>query len=240
VTDKEVDNVLKWAADAPHEVDGNVVQRVSDRILPSLRPIRPLPSIGVISLILVFIFIIVATLGATYLGFNGSRVLNGSERVLIFWLIALLASRTATAGAAAMVPGGRSHGDPYVLLAIGAAAFPVAFAILFHDFRMDRFVSEGIICLAIGSADSAIAGFLIWLVIRRGVILNPLKAGVAAGTLAGLAGLAMLELHCPILKAMHLMVWHTAVIPVSALAGYGIGRLAQDLGTKRKDAEFIQ
>jgi hypothetical protein len=39
---------------------------------------------------------------------------------------------------------------------------------------------------------------------------------------------------------MHLMVWHIAVIPLSGLAGYLAGRLAQDLGRKRRLAEFMQ
>jgi hypothetical protein len=59
-------------------------------------------------------------------------------------------------------------------------------------------------------------------------------------SISGLAELGMLELHCPILTAMHLMVWHIAVIPLSGPAGYLAGRPAQDLGTKRRLAEFMQ
>jgi hypothetical protein len=58
--------------------------------------------------------------------------------------------------------------------------------------------------------------------------------------LEGLAGLGLLESHCAILKAVHLMVWHIAVIPLSGLAGYLIGRLVQGLGTKRRLTEFMQ
>jgi hypothetical protein len=39
------------------------------------------------------------------------------------------------------------------------------------------------------------------------------------GTLAGLAGVTMLELHCANFEALHVMLWHTAVIPVSGAAG---------------------
>ncbi|HWB97785.1 MAG TPA: NrsF family protein, partial [Bryobacteraceae bacterium] len=43
--------------------------------------------------------------------------------------------------------------------------------------------------------------------------------GVAAGAFAGLAGIGMLELHCPNLAAMHVMVWHVAVLVVSGILG---------------------
>jgi hypothetical protein len=46
---------------------------------------------------------------------------------------------------------------------------------------------------------------------------------LAAGTLAGLAGVGMLELHCPNFQATHILVWHTAVVPVSAALGALLG-----------------
>jgi hypothetical protein len=39
------------------------------------------------------------------------------------------------------------------------------------------------------------------------------------GTLAGLAGLTMLELHCANFQVLHVMLWHTAVMPVSGASG---------------------
>jgi len=240
MTDRELDDFLKRAAETPHEVDEAVVERVSNVVLPSLRPVRPLPSTGVIALGLQMIFLVVAILGATYLGNNGVRVLSGLESVLIFCALGVLGRLAASAGAAEMVPGSKSLVDPRILLAVCTAVLIALFAILFHEYRLDRFVSEGIACLATGTLYAGVTGFLLWLVLRRGFILNPVAAGVAAGTLAGLAGLGMLELHCPILKAMHLMVWHTAVIPLSGLAGYLAGRIAQGLGTKRRLAEFMQ
>jgi hypothetical protein len=33
----------------------------------------------------------------------------------------------------------------------------------------------------------------------------------------------MLELHCPNLQAAHILVWHTAVVPVSAALGTLLG-----------------
>jgi hypothetical protein len=55
-------------------------------------------------------------------------------------------------------------------------------------------------------------------VLRRGFAVDPRAAGLAAGSLAGLAGVAMLELHCANFEAPHVMLWHTAVIWVAAAA----------------------
>jgi hypothetical protein len=73
---------------------------------------------------------------------------------------------------------------------------------------------------------------VVW-ILRRGFVLDWSKAGIVAGTLAGLTGLGMLELHCPNLKAIHVMVWHVAVVIVSGAAGFAIGWTA-DYFRRRK------
>jgi hypothetical protein len=93
------------------------------------------------------------------------------------------------------------------------------FALLFRDYRTDHFVSAGIVCLLTGLLHAVPAALLSWLVLRRGFAVNSASAGLAAGTLAGLAGVGMLELHCANFQATHILVWHTAVIPVSGAAG---------------------
>ena len=62
-----------------------------------------------------------------------------------------------------------------------------------------------------------------WWVLRRGWVTHAAAAGLAAGVLAELAGVAMLELHCANLEALHVLVWHTLVVPVSGVAGAIVG-----------------
>jgi hypothetical protein len=45
--------------------------------------------------------------------------------------------------------------------------------------------------------------------------------------LAGLSGLALLELHCPNLEASHVLVWRIPVVPMSAAAGALTGGLVR-------------
>ena len=61
------------------------------------------------------------------------------------------------------------------------------------------------------------------LLLRRGFAVNPVAAGLAGGALAGLCGVTMLELHCPNFQALHVLVWHTAVLPGSAALGALVG-----------------
>jgi hypothetical protein len=70
--------------------------------------------------------------------------------------------------------------------------------------------------LAGGWAQGALAG---WLLLRRGFAVNFVAAELVTGTLAGLAGVTMLELHCANFQAPHVMLWHTAVMPLSGAAG---------------------
>jgi hypothetical protein len=63
------------------------------------------------------------------------------------------------------------------------------------------------------------------LLLRRGFAVNSTAAGLAQGTLAGLAGVTMLELHCPIFEAPHVLVWHIAVLPVCGLVGVLVARI---------------
>ena len=60
-----------------------------------------------------------------------------------------------------------------------------------------------------------------WL--RRGWVVNHVSAGLAAGALAGLAGLTLLELQCTNFQALHILVWHVLVVPVSGAAGALLG-----------------
>jgi hypothetical protein len=113
---------------------------------------------------------------------------------------------------------------PSTLLALSSIALLAVFGHLFRDYHIDHFFSAGIACLLTGLLHAIPAGLLSWLMLRRGFAVNPASAGLVAGTLGGLAGVGMLELHCPNLQAAHVLVWHTAVVPVSAAVGALLAR----------------
>ena len=41
--------------------------------------------------------------------------------------------------------------------------------------------------------------------------------------LGGLTGVTLLELHCTNFEALHVLIWHTLVVPVSGAAGALLG-----------------
>jgi len=97
------------------------------------------------------------------------------------------------------------------------------FGLLFDDYHMEHFVPAGLTCLSAGLLHAIPAALIAGWVLRRGYALDSVSAGLAVGALAGLAGLAMLELHCANFEALHVLVWHTLVVPVSAGFGALIG-----------------
>jgi Negative regulator of sigma F len=219
VKDREIDEILKQAAQAPHDVDPALLDRVASSIGSSMRPVRPLPPAWVLASGLVLICAAVALAGAARSGFYGFQKLSVLECLLIFPTLVILIWLAATTCVSEMIPGSRRRVAPGWLLGAGSLALLAVFAVLFRDYRTDRFVSQGLVCLTAGLLHAIPAALASWLLLRRGFAVNSVAAGLVAGTLAGLAGVTMLELHCANLQAPHVMLWHTAVIPVSAAAG---------------------
>jgi hypothetical protein len=219
VKDEEIDDVLIKEALAPHDLKAEMLRRVGDSIKPSLRPVRPLPPTWVITCGLVLICAAVALAGAARAGFYGIEKMDLIERALIFSTLVVLAWVAGNGFVDEMVPGSRRRLSPGALLGFGSAALLAVFAFLFRDYRTDHFFSAGIACLVTGLLYALPAALLAWLLLRRGFAVDPVFAGLAAGTLGGLAGIGMLELHCQNFQATHVLVWHIAVLPLSGAAG---------------------
>ena len=217
--DREIDEILRQAGQAPHDVDPALLDRVARSIGSSLRPVRPLPPAWVLAGGLVLICVAVALAGAARSGFYGIQKLSVLEGTLIFPALAILMWLAATACVTEMIPGSRRRVAPGYLLGAGSLALLAVFAVLFRDYRTDRFVSQGVACLTAGLLHAIPTALASWFLLRRGFAVNPVASGLVAGTLAGLAGVTMLELHCANFQALHVMLWHTAVMPVSGAAG---------------------
>lgn len=217
--DEEIDDVLKGIAREPHVLKAETLERISDSIKTSLRPVRPMPPAWLLAGGLVLICAAVALAGAAHAGFYGVEKMDLIERALIFSTLVVFVWMVGIGFVHEMVPGSRRRVAPGALLAIVCGFLLGVFALLFRDDQTSEFFSTGIACLLTGVLFAVPTALLAWLLLRRGFAVNPVSAGMAAGTLAGLAGLAMLELHCPNFQAAHVLVWHVAVLPVSGAAG---------------------
>jgi hypothetical protein len=229
INDREIDGIFERAANAPDAVDPRVLARASASMASSLQPVRPLPPPGRIATWLFLISVSIAIAGASSIGFYGVRKLSVAAIAAIFPALAMFTWFAALLSVSTMTPGGFRWKNPALIEPLMAKVWRLLIvimvlwigldAVLFRDYGFDGFVQQGIPCLRAGLIVAAPAGIASWLVLRHGFAVNSQAAGFSAGMLAGLAGVMMLELHCPNFLAPHIMVWHTAVIPVSALAG---------------------
>jgi hypothetical protein len=223
VKDTEIDEMLEKAADLAAPVPAALLKRIGDSIEASLRPVRPLAPTWVLALGLVSIGAVIALSGAAIAGFQGFEALSLGARVLIFGTLLLLAGAAAMQAVRQWIPGSPGRVAPGAMLAIVTAALLGVFALLFHDYRTEHFVSAGVACLITGLLYAIPAALVGWWLLHRGYVVNAVAAGLVTGMLAGLTGVTLLELHCTNFEALHLLVWHTLVVPVSAAAGAIVG-----------------
>jgi hypothetical protein len=226
VRNAEIDEALEQAARGPHAVQPELLKRIAETLRPSLVPVRPLPPGWILSAGLVVILAGVALLGAARVGLEGFAALGFMSRAAIFGTLAVLACVAARAVVAEWIPGSRRRLTAAGLLALACAALLGVFALLFQDYRTQHFLAAGSSCLLTGLLHAVPAALLAWWLLRRGCALNAVSAGLAAGVLGGLTGVTLLELHCTNFEALHVLVWHTLVVPVSgavgALLGWGL------------------
>lgn len=220
-----IDEILKQAAVTTRPVDPALLDRIAKSLAPGLRPVRPIAPPSLLTGGLVLIVIAIATAGAAELGFHGIQTLSAVDRALVFPLLAVWTWLAAASCVSEMIPGSRRRIAPGFLLGAGTLAVLALFALLFRDYQTVNFLPQGIACLTAGLVVAIPTALAMWLLLRRGFAVNPVSAGMVSGTLAGLAGVTMLELHCPNFEVFHVMLWHTAVVVITGAAGALLGAL---------------
>jgi hypothetical protein len=209
------------------------LKRIQTGIVEHLEPVRPLPPSGVFLAAFAFIFLVVVAAGALRLGTNGWAALNIGQRVAVFASLAASAVILAASMARQMVPGSRHTVPPVALPGGILLALVLVIATAFRSRGELAFVADGLACMRNGLTYSVPAALLFWLLLRRGAILCPKIIGAAAGGLAGLIGLSVLEVNCPNLNIFHVLVWHWGVVLISSLAGALIGAAAEYIERSR-------
>jgi hypothetical protein len=223
VTDHEIDKRFAGAAYPVREVSPAVLDRITVALHSSLKPVRALPGSGLLVSGVLLIGAAVALADAVRGGLFGFKAMGVVARISVLCALAALGWLTAQELVSQWIPGSRRYLAPPSLVALASGALLLVFGLEFSDYRVEHFFSAGIICLGAGVAHAIVAACLVAWFLRRGCALNLIAAGAVAGVLGGISGVAMLELHCPNLEAAHVLVWHVAVVPVSAVAGALIG-----------------
>ncbi len=216
--DAEVDEMLARVARVPRAPNAVLLGRIADSLKPTLRPVRPVAPSWLLASGLVLICVAVAVAaarGATY----GLDKLTVSERFLVFPILGLLTWVIARELVSFLTPGSRHHFTAGTLLTIVSLTLLVLFTLLVHPYRIEPYATAGVICLRIGLLHAVPVAILGWLLLRRGFVVNVVATGIVWGTLAGLAGFAAVVLRCDNFEALHVLLWHVGVVPVSALVG---------------------
>ncbi len=223
MNDKDIERVLGSARPVPDELDEALRARLAAAIPVPLRPVRPLPPPWMLTSGLVLICAAVGVAGAARAGFYGVEKLGPWAALPVLAALGVVAWLTGKKLIAEMIPGSAQPLSPGALLVIVSAVLLAVFALTFTDYHTAHFLSAGLVCLLTGLLHAIPAAVLVCVLVRRGFAVSSVSAGVAGGALAGLAGVTMLELHCSNFQALHVLVWHTAVVPVSAAAGAAVG-----------------
>lgn len=239
MTPDEIDKILGESAvrPLPPEASG-AVRKARSATLADLRPVRPLPAAWTLMLLFVATFAVVALVSGLLLGPHGFAALDDLQRVAAYSTVIGLAMVAALACSRQMRPaGGSPLSGIALLLALGC--FPAVATAIFRGYSTVNLVPEGVPCLRAGLLVALPTAVLVTWILRRGFVLDWNAAGLAGGVLSGLTGLGMLEVHCPNLKAIHILIWHLGVVAVSAGLGLTIGR-AVDLASRRSAARRLQ
>lgn len=85
---------------------------------------------------------------------------------------------------------------------------------------------QGLSCLMVGSGLGLMTfAVLVWW-LRRGAPTSPERAGLLAGIAAGSFGIFAFSFHCAYNDIVHIGIWHSGVVAVSAVIGrFGVPRL---------------
>jgi hypothetical protein len=220
LNDREIDKLFN-SAKIPQGPKAETLGRIAQSIAESMGPVRVLPPRWMLTGGAVVICAMVALLGAVALGFAGIAKMTALERGAVFSALVILVLAAASELVSTIVPGSRRRFSSGALLMVAFLCLAAVLAACFRDYQTTLFMHAGLVCLAVGFVHAIAAGLLSWLVLRRCVAMDAVSSGLAGGTLAGLAGIGMLELHCPNFQAAHVLVWHLGVLLISA----GLGAL---------------
>jgi len=230
--------VLLDNTDVGFHLSDRLLRRMQADILEDLKPVRPLHSPRIHLLACAIIFLSVVAVGALLLGTTGWNVLNMLQRKAVFVTLTAGAVLLANSLVRQMVPGSKHAFVPATLPIAILAALMLVIVAMFRSQRESAFILGGLACMKNGVLFSIPAAFLLWLILRRGALLLPKLIGAAAGGLAGLSGLSVLEVNCPNLDVFHNLVWHGGVVVISSLGGALVGAAVESIGRWRDQTSF--
>lgn len=199
--------------------------RIREQILASLEPVRPLPSRGLLALGFLAIFGLISALLVALLGAPGVAGLTALQLAGVLAAVGVAASLVSVSLSGAMAPGERRAIAPtHLVIGVLAGLFALI-AVLFPWEGGRNLLAGSWGCFRNGVLYSLPAAALILLALSRAAALSLDTVGAGAGLLAGLVGMVVLHLGCPMQTATHIALGHFIIPVAGAVIGYALGRL---------------
>jgi hypothetical protein len=195
------------------------LKQIEAAVIADLNPVRPLASDGVYLAAFAGIFIAVCIVGCYIVGQYGWHALSDLQRIAVFVPLGVVTALLAFSVVRQMRPAAKYARSSALVSAGIFILLLLIMTFLFQRAHESAFVRHGLGCFRTGMTFAIPAAFLFALLLLRGAALSPALTGATAGGLAGLVGLAVLEIHCPNLNVYHIVVWHVSVTLVCVVAG---------------------
>jgi hypothetical protein len=222
-------SAMMSALNAPGEasLDTRSLRELTTRLTDSLAPARVLPSDATLRILLFGFFAAFSLLMTVPFGFFGFEALSIGQKITYYGLLGALGLFLSIVIVKELIPGSRRFLRASLLLTIPLLLLVGTTIILFQNFDATEFVELGIPCLRLGLISAVVCGGFSSLILKIGYVTAPVRAGALLGGLAGVAGFAVLALHCPFLSSAHILTWHLGAAILATLAGILTGYLCR-------------
>jgi negative regulator of sigma F NrsF-like protein len=208
------------ADDAPSP---EILRQIERTLALDLRSVRPLAPARYFFAAFAGIFILIVAVGIYHLGAFAMSVMSSLQSIATLGTLAAGAGLLAYSLAHQMVPGSRHRVPPNLSPAVVIGLSALVIAGLFQFQHERDFWGSGWACLRAGTPLGLLAAVPFWLLLRQGALLAPRITGAAMGLLSGLVGTSTLGIHCPILNASHILIWHLGIALLGAVVGLAAG-----------------
>jgi hypothetical protein len=197
---------------------------VVSTILGDLHPVKPLPSVPRLALAFGLALLGVLALFTLLGGAKGMFALSPMAKMLMFSIIGVGAMLFSFSLAQQMIPGSLRR-VPHLPIAIAlCVAFGAVVALLFWDvtsWAPPKMIHS---CLWLGLGAALVTAAISSFTVRRGAWIDRFSAIVSIGALSGVSALLVLTVHCPILKASHIFLFHGGSVLIVMLAAWIVAR----------------
>lgn len=211
---------------------GGLADRMRSALPDELTPVKPLPSTRSLTLRFLAIFVVLGALFQFFLGAGGLERMSVSQTAFVALLLAAGAILVAVSLSWQMVPGERQRIPLPLLLAAFGAGFVIVVAALFPWVNRG-FLDAGWSCARAGLLISVPVGAVLLFLAMRGAPLSYGKLGASLGAASGLLGLTVLQFHCEVVDAVHVLLSHGAIVVVATVVGGLLGVAASRVSSRR-------